>query len=218
MNYKELFQTTKDQLTSAGAQLLREDHQSNLTEGERTYYTEDENFSMPDDWYDLFSTINGLEFNWNIPAKEADQGLAGFFRFPDIGNFIANKTEDKLWVDWYEKEDIEEMKKHHILEMIEGNDAYITVKFGEDGSYKLYFADGENINHGGSKELPEIPLTLKQYMEVVAGYYGVYPVRYHLHKKDFYTQPEKYISEYESLKQLIPGFDPPKIDPFADRA
>lgn len=174
--------------------------------GEREYYANDEDFSIPDDWYAFFNSVNGLDLNWKL--SKGDISISGFFQLTHFLDLQASLTENKLWVDWYNEEDIEEIKKHGILEMLQGNDAYITVKFEEDGSYNLYFVDGDMINNGSAKELPKLPLNLQQYIQVVSDYFGVYSVRYHLHKSEFYQNPKAFIPEYDLLKEHIIGFSP----------
>ncbi|AKQ64717.1 hypothetical protein A176_001629 [Myxococcus hansupus] len=214
MNYQQMFQSVKRQLSSAGARIVWEDCDAPLAERERRRFMENEALRLPDAWLEFFNELSGLAFIWRLIDPAGQSQLNGFFTFQDFRRFMENDTTDLLWCDWYEEDDIAEMKTHHILERFEGHDAYVTVKFKEDGSYDLFFVDGDLINHGGSKKLPRIPLTLRQYVEVVTGYWGVYSVRYHLHKQDFYVNPEKYIPELGELKALFPGFEPPTFNPF----
>ena len=73
-----------------------------------------------------------------------------------------------------------------------------------------YVAEGV-VNNGGSKILPEIPLTISQYFNVINTYLGFSNIRYHLHKKDFYEKPFEVLPELEVMKELIPNFRPPQV-------
>ena len=211
MNYQQLLQSMRNELIQAHAEISIDESELILTEGERKYYERDNGFYMPDDWFELFNALNGLELRWQIPG--AHPSLTGFFQIHHFQRFLENDSEDRLWVDWYEQEDINEIKKHRVLESIDGDDAYITVKFEEDGKYNLYYVPEGAVNFGGSKELSRIPLDLSQYVQLVAGYFGVYSVRRHLHQEEFYRNPSKCIPEYELLAERIPGFNPPRIEP-----
>ncbi|MBL0695499.1 hypothetical protein [Comamonas sp. JC664] len=204
----------KRQLSSAGARILHEGCGGPPTDRERRRFMESDALQLPDAWLELFNELNGLRFIWQVEDPARELRLGGYFMFQDFRRFMENDTTDMLWCDGYEEDDIAEMKSHRILERFEGHDAYVTVKFKEDGRYDLFYVDGDRINHGGSKRLPRIPLTLKQYFEVVTGYWGVYSVRRHLHEQDFYVNPEKYVTELGLLKAHFPGFKPPTLNPF----
>jgi hypothetical protein len=201
---QSLFEETKKKLLNAHATISREEMEVAFTAGEREYYENDEGFAIPDDLFDLYAELNGLEFRWSISDENGE--LAGFFHIHHFLDVMDNETEDKLWADWYEGEDIAAIKKHRIFETIHGSDNYITIKIEADKSYSLYYVQEGCVNFGGSKELSKIPLTIEQYMKVIMRYFGLYSVRHHLHKEDFYTDPKKYIPEYDQLIKRIPDF------------
>jgi hypothetical protein len=89
----------------------------------------------------------------------------------------------------------------------------VTIVFDKGNDYTLYYVPDDGVNFGGSKMLAKIPLTIEQYVQIVFGYYGVYSVRHHLHKPEFYQDPQSFISEYALLKLTFPDFDPPQINP-----
>ena len=125
--------------------------------------------------------------------------------------FDSNEQEDKLWSSWYEEDDIERIKQHRMLEPIIGADAYITVKFLPEGKYKLYYVGDGYVNDGGSEDLPEIPLTIEQYLKVVTGYFGMSGIRHHLHEEEFYTKPFDVYPKLKELEKMFPDFEPPVI-------
>jgi hypothetical protein len=210
MNYNNAFQELRNNIIESGGEITYDESELQFTAGEREYYANEEDFSIHEDWYKLFNSVNGLDLHWKL--NKDDVSLSGFFHLTHFLDLRESSTENKLWVDWYNQEDIEEMKKHKILEMLHGNDAYITVKFEEDGSYNLYFVDGDMINNGGSKELPKLPLNLPQYIQIVMNYFGVHSVRYHLHKNEFYQNPKAFIPEYGLLKEHMIGFSPNDVN------
>ncbi|MGV3611299.1 MAG: hypothetical protein ACO1N0_10145 [Fluviicola sp.] len=208
MDYKSLFLETKERLIRSQAIIDLDETEVAITAGVREYYENEERLPIPDDLYELLSTLNGLEFRWSDPAQK---NLGGYFNFHHVEEFSENDTENKLWADWYEAEDIEEIKTHRIFETFHGSDDYVTINIEADKSYALYYVPEGSVNFGGSKKLNRIPLTIEQYVRIVMGYLGVYSVRHHLHKPDFYANPQKYIPEYEQIQQLIPGFEPPVL-------
>lgn len=208
MNNREHFNQIIDNIKESGGKILSEDMGLEFTQGEREYFESEENFSLTDEWFDFFKSVDGIQLLWKLDKDETE--TFGCFLLTDFGRFQENDTENKLWCDWYEEDDIAEMKKHRIVERLHGDDAYITVKFDGD-QYNLYFVDGDLINFGGSKELPKLPLTITQYVKIITAYFGVYSLRYHLHKEDFYSNPKKYISEYNLLKKEMKNFVPVNI-------
>lgn len=205
MNNRQRFDEITENIKASGGKILAEDIGLEFTQGEREYVESEEDFLLTDEWFDFFKSADGIELRWELDKAEVK--TAGYFLLTDCMSFMENHTENKLWCDWYEEEDIIEMKKHRIVERLHADDAYITVKF-DDGGYSLYFVDGNAINFGGSKELPKLLLTITEYVKIIADYFGVYSLRYHLHKGDFYTNPKKYIPEYDSLEKHIKGFMP----------
>lgn len=212
MDYRTAYDKLKNELlAAAGATIEYEDLGMAMTPGMRDYYRDDEGFSIPDDLFGLFASIDGLDFRWNLKTESGN--LAGFFQFSALEDMLDNKTENKLYASWYEADDIAEIKKHRIFEMLNGMDCYATIVFGQGNDYTLYYVPDGGVNHGGSKTLAKIPLTIGQYVQLVFGYYGVYSVRHHLHKPEFYQNPEQFIPEYDLLRKTFPGFNPPKINP-----
>lgn len=213
MNYREHFNQIKIDLIAAGATIEHEDSEMAMTLSERKYYHDEEGFSIPNDIFELFESFDGLEFRWSLETNEGK--LSGFFQFDQFLDMQDNQTKNKLWTDWYDSDDISEIKRHRILEMFHGMDYYITIKFDEGNEYNLYYVPENSVNLGGSKTLSKIPLSLKEYVQIVFGYYGVYSIRHHLHKPEFYQNPKQFIPEYDLLKKVFPNFNPPKFQPFA---
>jgi hypothetical protein len=211
MNHRDLYNQLKADLIKAGATIEHKDADMAITAGMRDYYRDDEDFYVPDDLFGLFESFDGLDLRWTL--KNEGQNLSGFFQFAAIEDMLENKTENKLYADWYQPEDIAEIKKHRILEMLNGTDCYVTIVFNKGNDYTLYYVPDDGVNFGGSKMLAKIPLTIEQYVQIVFGYYGVYSVRHHLHKPEFYQDPQSFIPEYALLKLAFPDFDPPQINP-----
>ncbi|MFT3793109.1 hypothetical protein [Flavobacterium sp.] len=212
MTFKQRYENLKKELLDAGATIEYEDAGMAMTEGMRDYYRDDENFSIPDDLFELFASIDGLDFRWSL-ATEAGN-LSGFFQLHSLESLLDNETEDKLYADWYEEDDIETIKKHRIFESFEGMDYYTTILFDQGNDYALYYVPDDGVNHGGSKELPKLPLTIAQYVELIFAYYGTYDFRHHLHEPEFYGHPEKFVPQYDLLKKTFPNFNPPQFNPF----
>ena len=125
--------------------------------------------------------------------------------------YIYSHEKRTLWEDWYEEDDIERIKQHRVFEQIVGADAYITVKFLPEGQYKLYYVGEGYVNDGGSEDLPEIPLTIEQYLKVVTGYYGMFSIRHHLYKDEFYKNPFDVYPKLRKIEKIFPDFEPPII-------
>lgn len=212
MNYRERFNRIKGELLAAGARIDHEDSEMAMDGGMRQHYQDEENFTIPDDLAKLFESFDGLSFRWSRESE--GQKLAGFFQIALFLDLMDNETENKLWADFYEPEDIARIKQHRILEMFNGMDYYVTILF-EQGSndYQLYYVPEGSVDHGGSQTLARIPLTIAQYVELIFGYYGIHSVRHHLHRPEFYVDPEKFIPEYELLRKTFPHFNPPRPSP-----
>lgn len=137
--------------------------------------------------------------------------IGGVAYIQDIMSLAKNKTENYLWVDWYEKEDIIEIQKHHIFEKIIGSDYYITIKFSEDQTYKLFYVSESAVNFGGSKNLPEIPLTIEQYFLILNACYFSLDIRHHLHKQEFYNNPLDIVPKLKELEAVFGKIKLPKL-------
>lgn len=209
MNHLARFNALKDQLVEAGAHVRYHETELELTRGEIPYLEKESGIKVTEEVFDFYHTLNGADLSWNMTVK--GQSLSGFMSIQSYIGVLRERIKGRLWVDWYESEDIERIKAHKIFEFIEGTDYYITIRFEKDGSYKLYYVAEGAVNHGGSKNLPEIPLSIAQYFQVIAGYYGFPTIRYHLHKEEFYTRPFEVVPELIVLKEIFPGFNPPKI-------
>lgn len=211
MDYSTLYDQLKTNLTTAGATIGYEDPGMKMTVAQRDYFRNDEDFDVPDDLFAFYEHYDGLSMRWNA---ENEQSTGGFFNIGQFLDLQENRSENKLWADWYQPRDIARIKKHRILEMIHGMDYYVTIKFDAlSNDYQLYYVAEGSVDHGGSEDLPKIPLTLGQYFAVIFGYYGAYSVRHQLHKPEFYENPRQLIPEYEWLEKNIPDFNPPKFNP-----
>ena len=188
--------STKEIIVSKGAKIRLDDTNIVITRGMLEYYEEEFKVKISDEVFDFYSKMNGIEYDWELEKEQ----LNGFINIHSFGEMIENETEGKLWVDWYEEDDIEEIKKHRIFETIIGADYYITIKFDADGSYKLYYVPEGSVNHGGSKKLDEIPLTIEQYLNVISTFYFCYEIRHHLHKKELYENPKSVLKNLEKFE------------------
>lgn len=209
MDYLKQFNELKQRLNDAGANITYESTEPIVTEGEVPYLEEEYGFKLRDDVFQFYNNLNGAELDWNIQYK--NQQINGFMNMPSLIDILDTDTEGKLWVDWYNKDDIEEVQQHKIFEYITGTDYYITIRFDENGNYKLFYIAEGAVNHGGSKRLPEIPLNIEQYFKVITTYYGFSNIRYHLHKDEFYSKPFDVLPELKVLEEIFPGFKPPAI-------
>ena len=184
----KLFNQTNQILNNIGAKIKFSETELILTKGEVPYLEEEYGIIINDDVFAFYNNLNGAELEWSF--KKNDTSINGFLCMTSFIELLDENTEGKLWVDWYEGEDIKEIKKHRILEYIVGTDYFVTVKFESNGDYKLYYVPEGSVNHRGSKNLHEIPLTIKQYFNVINSYLGFSNIRYHLHKKEFYSAME----------------------------
>lgn len=207
MEYVKTFEATKQALLDLGATINKADTELVLTKEELPYYEESGRFEG--DCFDFYSNLNGLDFDWSLQTDR--HAISGFINILSFEEMIEKRTEHQLWSDWYEKDDLLEIKKHHIFEKIVGTDYYVTLRFDRDLTYKLFYVPEGSVNHGGSKKLSEIPLTISQYFAVVAGWFGVPAIRHHLHHERFYTHPFDMVPELSLLEALIPNFQPPQI-------
>ncbi|SEC20927.1 hypothetical protein SAMN04489761_2381 [Tenacibaculum sp. MAR_2009_124] len=209
MNYLNEFTNVQKRLHEIGANILYAETEAILTDGELPYLEEEYGVKIIDEVFQFYNTLNGAELEWSLTLKETK--IHGYMSLQSFIGILDEETEGKLWVDWYHKDDVEEIKQHYIFEFIPGADYYITIKFDKKGGYKLYYVAEGAVNNGGSKNLPEIPLTISQYFKVVSTYLGFSNIRYHLHKKEFYEKPFEVLPELEIIKELIPDFQPPLI-------
>lgn len=210
MDFKEQLESTKAYLKSKGATIVYDETEPILTEGEIPYLEEEYGVKINDEVFNFYHSLNGAELEW-IAEVNGDK-IGGFMSLLSFIGVLEEDTEGKLWVDWYNREDIDEIKTHYIFEFIPGTDYYITIKFDENGGYKLYYVAEGMVNNGGAKRLPEIPLTIEQYFKVINAYLGFPTIRYHLHKKEFYEKPFEVAPELNILKEFIPDFKPPVIN------
>jgi hypothetical protein len=210
INYTTIFEEMKQKLTDIGAEINRNETELILEDDELPYLEEEFKTKINSDIFKFYNNLNGLEFDWSL--KTTDLLITGFINIHSFYDLMMNSTEHKLWADWYEREDIQEIKKHRILETIVGTDYYITIKIDPtNGDYKLYYVPEGSVNHGGSKKLKEIPLKINQYFEVITSYFGIHMIRHHLHEEKFYTNPFDVVPELKLLEKLIPDFTPPNI-------
>lgn len=196
-------------LRSAGA-TLRETPGSPTTTDRIAAWEVDSGLLLPAGFAELYTgPFNGFNLHWEWGA-DADR-VSGHFGLMSFERMIQSHEQvDLLWSSWYEEEDIERIKEHRVIESITGADAYITAKFSvESGkpAYQLYYVGDGYVNDGGSEDLPEIPLTIEDYIRVVTGYFGVYQMRYHLHEAEFYKRPFEVCPSTGGLKQIFPDFE-----------
>lgn len=209
MDYLQQYNEMKQRLRDVGANINYDATEPIVTLGEIPYLEEEYGIKLKDDVVKFYNNLNGAELDWYIEYK--NQRVNGFINMLSLLGIFEENTEGKLWVDWYNKEDIHEIKRHRIFEYITGTDYYVTIRFDENGYYKLFYVAEGAVNHGGSKRLPEIPLTIEQYFKAVRAYYGFSTLRYHLHKDEFYSKPFDVLPELKILEDLIPDFEPPEI-------
>jgi len=210
MDYIKIFENTKQKILNAGGEILREDINLPLEDiDESKYYESEFGLKITDNLFKFYNKMDGLDFEWQLTKDGIF--LNGFACIQDIMTLAENKTENNLWVDWYEKEDIVEIQKHYIFEKIIGSDYYITIKYNEDSTYKLFYVAEGSINFGGSKKLPEIPLTIEQYFLVLNSCYFSLDIRHHLHKQTFYTNPIDVVPKLKELEAVFGKIKLPEL-------
>jgi len=210
MNYTKVFENTKQRIITAGGNILREDINLPLESvDESKYYETEFELKITNDLFGFYSKMDGLDFEWEL-IKNGNT-LSGFAYIQDIMTLAENKTENNLWVDWYEKEDIVEIQKHYIFEKFIGSDYYITIKLNDDLTYQLFYVGEGSVNFGGSKKLPIIPLTIEQYFLVLNACYFSLDVRHHLHKQEFYTNPIEVVPKLKELENVFGEIKLPKL-------
>jgi hypothetical protein len=166
------FNKMKQRLLQANAIITDKNTQSVLSNGKIESYKNQGSILFPNWTSSFYKNLNGLYLTWRWSQGEKD--IQGFFSIYNFDKMItSHQKEDLLWSIWYEEEDIERIKQHRVFENIIGADAYITVKFLPDQKYKLYYVGDGYVNDGGSEDLPEIPLTIEQYIKITTGYFGV---------------------------------------------
>lgn len=209
MDYLNIFEETKTRLLNVKSKITKEETELILTKEELSYHEDINGLKISNELFKFYNNLNGLEFEWNI--KTDALSFSGFINIHSFEEMIENKTENKLWVDWYEEEDIIEIQKHRIFETLVGTDYYITIKLNERGGYKLYYVPEGSVNHGGSKKLREIPLKIDQYFKVINAYFGIHIIRHHLHEEKFYIHPYDVVPKIRQLVKIFPDFEPPII-------
>ena len=208
--YHHLFDEMLTQLEQVGASITRNETDPILTPGELNLRAEQAQMVFPAWVLELYGQKNGWFQHWHL--ERAGVRLSGFvYLFSFEKMYLYSHQSQALWENWYEAEDIERIQQHRILEQIHGDDAYITVKFLPKQQYELYYVGEGYVNDGGSADLPQIPLTLEQYLKVVTGCFGLYGIRRHLHNPAFYEQPFEVFPKLRLLQQLFPDFEPPRI-------
>ncbi|HHG83362.1 MAG TPA: hypothetical protein ENJ82_01330, partial [Bacteroidetes bacterium] len=168
MDYLLQIETFKQEIIGLGAKIKHEDTQMTVTREELPYLEADAQQKIGEEVFSFYNKLNGFEFDYELSAGKTL--FRGFAHLHSLEEILENNTENRLWVDWYEAADIAEIKTHHIFESITGTDYYITIKFDVDGNYRLFYVAEGAVNHGGSKSLPQIPLTIAQYFQVISAY------------------------------------------------
>lgn len=205
--YNDLFDSMLRKLEKAGARILKNETDPVLTEGELKIREESFQMTFPDWVLKLYGEQNGLFRRWEL--KDTSISLSGFINLYSFEKmYIYSHEKQQLWEDWYEEEDIKRIKQHRVLEQIYGDDAYITIKFLPNQKYKLYYVGEGYVNDGESENLPQIPLTIEQYIEVVTRYFGLYGIRHHLYKEEFYKNPFDVYPKLRDLEKMFPDFEP----------
>ena len=209
MKYVELIQKFRENLLNINAEIITDETNVIVEKNEVEYYEGEHNIIINSELFNFYNTINGIQFNWK--KRQDDLSFYGYLNFGCFEDIIERETEDRLWVDWYQKEDIKEIKTHFLLEHILGTDSYVTMKIDDKGDYKLYYVPEGGVDFGGSKNLAEIPLSFEQYFYVVINYYGLDGLRSHLHKDEFYTKPFDVYPQLRKLEKIFPDFQIPVI-------
>lgn len=209
MDYIKEFEITKQKIRDVNGQILREDINLPLeNKDEAEYYETEFGLKITNELFDFYSQMDGLDFEWE--RNENGKTLSGFAGIQDIMTLAENENENTLWADWYEKEDIIEIQKHYIFEKIVGTDNYITIKLNTDLTYQLFYVAEGSVNFGGSKKLPEIPLTIEEYFLVLCSCYFSFDIRHHLHKKEFYSNPTEVVPKLKELEAIFGKIELPK--------
>ena len=160
-------------------------------------------FEIPDEMKNFYCSMNGCMLNW---AYEDDKiELNGFWDIWPLewvffgweGNVsltnFKNPFEDILWNDYYEEKEIAELKKHKVLEPIEGEDSHVTCKLG-DGEIELFY-----VEDGKCKLLP---IKLLNYFHLIIESLGVGEIRSQIKKPKFVENPLVF-KDLKNLDKLI---------------
>lgn len=201
-----------ERLQGAGAS-LRESPGSAATKDEIRALEAESGFQLPAGFAELYcGPYNGFNLHWEW-STDADRVSGHFGLMPFERMIQSHEQVDLLWSTWYEEEDIERIKEHRVIESSTGADACITAKFSaapRRSGYQLYYAGDGYVNDGGPEDLPEIALSIEDYIRVVTEYCGVYRIRYHLHEADFDGRPFEVCPALNGLQTMFADFAPPR--------
>lgn len=123
MDYLQQYNEMKQRLRDVGANINYDATEPIVTLGEIPYLEEEYGIKLKDDVVKFYNNLNGAELDWYIEYK--NQRVNGFINMLSLLGIFEENTEGKLWVDWYNKEDIHEIKRHRIFEYITGTDYYV---------------------------------------------------------------------------------------------
>ncbi|HFA48327.1 MAG TPA: SMI1/KNR4 family protein [Bacteroidetes bacterium] len=158
---------------------------------------------IPKEMKKIYRSMNGCELSW---AYEDDENnLYGFWDiWPlekiffgwdgklTLANF-KNPFEDILWNDHYEEKEIKELKRHKVIEPVEGESSHITCKL-KDNKIELFFVEEDSIK--------PLPIKLNTYFQLIIESLGVDEIRTQIRKKKFMKKPSSY-KELKMLSKLI---------------
>lgn len=159
---------------------------------------------IPDELLKFYNTMNGCQLNWSYETEGVE--LYGFWDIWSLeqlffgfdGNIsktnFENPHEDMLWNDFFEKKELTELKKHKVVEPIEGDDACISCKL-EEGVVKMFY-----VREGAWKPLL---LSFTQYVGLIFEMLGVGDIREQFVKPKFFENPLRH-QDLKKLNKLIP--------------
>ncbi len=151
----------------------------------------------------FYQSMNGCELSWAYEGKKYD--LNGFWDIWSLERFffgwegkissanLKNPFEDILWNDYYEEKDIKELKKHQVLESVEGDGSYVTCKIRKN-KINLFIIEED--------EYKSLPIDLFTYFYLVIESLGVEDIRSKMKKNKFLKDPFSY-KELKRLNKLV---------------
>lgn len=156
-------------------------------------------YELPPEMVNFYTAINGFQLQWRYELKTKE--LYGFWDVWSLERLFfgwdgkitksnaTNPFEDILWNDEYEVHEIKELKKHKVIESIEGESAYVTCKI-ENRKLALFY-----VNENSVKMLS---LDFENYMQIIIDTLGIGDIRAKLAKPKFFENP----LVYPDLKKL----------------
>lgn len=192
MNYNHYLKEKVKLLKLAGAEVFDFKINKGISPDKLARVEQAAQIKIPVELIEFYGTVNGCSLNWQLevdgeplygfwdlwPAEKVFFGPSGRLNQKNAQNVF----EDILWNDFFEEDQICELKKHKVIESIEGESAYVTLK-PEGGKFNLFY-----VNEG---EYNKISLGFRDYLAFVFETYGISNIREEMQKKSFLQNPLK---------------------------